>query len=205
MTEAELSTLRENVRSYMDERRYRHTLGVEKEMRRLASLLAPDLLYDAAVAGLLHDITKCLPLEEQLSYCTANGLAVDEDERLAPALLHAKTGAHYAKTHFSDLANHAVCDAILRHTTAHPPLSLLGALLFVADFTEEWRDYPDCVALRELLYSTSLEGDAGMKHFKTVVLKALDLSLSELLEDGRPIAMKTVEARNALLQGKLLF
>ena len=205
MTDATLSMLRESMRSYMDERRYRHTLGVEKEMCKLATFLAPDLLYDAAVAGLLHDVTKRLPLEEQLAYCAENGLDVDEDERLAPALLHAKTGAHYAKTHFADLANHAVCDAILRHTTAHPPLSLLGAMLFVADFTEEGRDYPDCVALRELLYSKSLEGDVGMKHFKAVVLKALDLSLSELLEDERPIALKTVEARNALLQGKLLF
>ena len=48
-------------------------------------------------------------------------------------------------------------------------------------------------------------GEEGLKHFKAVVLKALDLSLEELIEDGRPIAMKTVEARNALLADNLLF
>lgn len=201
----ELSLLRLRVKEYMDERRYAHTLGVEKEMRRLASFMAPDLAHEAAVAGLLHDITKCLSLEKQFAYCAENGIAVDKDERLAPALLHAKTGAHYAKTHFSEYATEAVVDAILRHTTAHPPLSLLGAMLFVADFTEEGRDYPDCVALRTLLYSQSLEGKAGMRHFKTVVLKALDLSLEELIEDGRPIALKTVDARNALIKDDVLF
>lgn len=205
MMEQSLAALRLQVKEHMDARRYAHTLGVEREMHRLSSLLAPHLQYDAAVAGLLHDVTKCLSLKDQLAYCDKNGISVDEDERLAPALLHAKTGAHYAKTYFTHLVNDGVIDAISRHTTAHPPLSLLGAMLFVADFTEEGREYPDCVALRELLYSKDLTGEEGLRHFKTVVLKALDLSLVELIEDGRPIAMKTVEARNALLSGNLLF
>lgn len=205
MTEKDFETLRDTMRSHMGARRYAHTLGVEKEMRRLSARLAPELLEDAAVAGLLHDVTKRLSTDEQLAYCKENGLSVEKDEILAPALLHAKTGAHYAKTHFPSLVNDGVVDAILRHTTAEPPLSLLGAMLFVADFTEEGRDYPDCIALRELLYGESLVGNEGMAHFKRVVLKALDVSISELLEDGRPIALKTVNARNALLAGDLLF
>lgn len=205
MTEKDFEALRDTMRTYMDARRYTHTLGVESEMRRLASSLAPALVEDAAVAGLLHDVTKRLSTEEQLAYCEENGLSVDADELLAPALLHAKTGAHYAKTHFSSFVNEDIADAILRHTTAEPPLSLLGAMLFVADFTEEGRSYPDCVALRSLLYSESLEGDEGMAHFKRVILKALDVSLAELLEDGRPIALKTVKARNALLADRLSF
>ena len=201
MTEREVSALREEVRVLMDEKRYTHTIGVEKEMRRLASVLAPELLFDAAVAGLLHDITKRLSYKEQIAYCEANGLPVDEDELLAPALLHAKTGAHYARTHFSKAINDGVIDAIARHTTAHPPLSLLAAMLFVADFTEEGRDYPDCVALRALLNGKELT----LSHFKAVVRKALDVSLEELVREGRPIALKTVTARNAILADKCLF
>ena len=201
MIEKEISALREEMRSYMDERRYAHTLGVEKEMRRLAAILAPDLVLDAAVAGLLHDVTKCFPLEKQLTYCRENGLAVDEDERLAPALLHAKTGAHYACAHFSSLAGDAVIDAIERHTTAHPPLSLLAAMLFVADFTEEGRTYSDCVALRDFLN----EKELTRARFKEVVIKALDFSLEELVREGRPIALRTVTARNAMLADDCLF
>lgn len=205
MTEKQLDILREDVRAYMDEKRYLHTLGVEKEMRYLASMLAPSLLCEAAAAGLLHDITKCFPYEKQFTYCREAGIPVDEDEMLAPALLHAKTGAHFARTHFGELATDAVIDAIARHTTAHPPLSLLGAMLFVADFTEEGRSYPDCIALRTLLHEKALSGDTGKQHFKDVLLRAVTLSLEELLASGRPIAMKTVIARNALLAKKELF
>lgn len=205
MNEKVLTALREEMQAHMDTRRYRHTLGVEKEMRRLAALLSPALEYRAAVAGLLHDVTKCFSLDEQLAYCRENNIPIDEDERLAPALLHAKTGAHYAKAHFPEMVDDEIRDAISRHTTAHPPLSLLGAMLFVADFTEEGREYPDCVALRDFLYSRALGGDGGMTHFKAVLLRALDLSVAELLEDGRPIALRTVEARNALLTGNILF
>ena len=205
MTEAQISALREEMRAHMDEKRYAHTLGVEKEMRHLAQTLAPALVPYAAVAGLLHDVTKCLKRDEQLAYCQENGLSVDDDERLAPALLHAKTGAHYARTHYPELVTKEIVDAVDRHTTAHPPLSLLAAMLFVADFTEEGRDYPDCVALRNFLYEKELSGATGLAHFKAVVLKALDLSLYELLRDGRPIAWRTVEARNAMLADECLF
>ena len=205
MTEKELVSLREQVRARMNEKRYLHTLGVENEMRYLASALAPSLLENAVIAGLLHDITKAFSREEQIAYCLEKGLSVEEDEELAPALLHAKTGAHFAKVSYPELVTDEIADAILRHTTAKPPLSLLAAMLFVADFTEESRTYPDCVALREYLHGKSLVGEEGMRHFKDVLLRALTLSVEELLRDGRPIALQTVAARNAVLAKKELF
>ena len=201
MSENAISVLREEMRAHMDEKRYLHVLGVEKEMRRLALSLAPELLEEAAVAGLLHDVTKRLSPSEQLEYCRENGLSVDEDERIAPALLHAKTGAHYARMHYPSVVSDTVLDAIERHTTAHPPLSLLAAMLFVADFTEEGRTYADCVSLRSFLN----EKELTREHFKAVVLKALDISLAELLREGRPIALRTVTARNAMLSDACLF
>lgn len=200
-----IEALREEVRGHMSEKRYLHTLGVEKEMRCLAAALDPSLLEDAVIAALLHDVTKCFTKEEQLSYCRENGIEIDDDERLAPALLHAKTGAHYAKNAFPHLVTDAVADAILRHTTAHPPLSLLAAMLFVADFTEEGRDYPDCIALRDRLHTSELHGENALAHFQTVLLAAMDISLLELLREGRPIALRSVEARNAVLSGAILF
>ena len=201
MNEAALEALREDIRSHMDERRFRHTLGVEREMRYLAAALAPESLFEASSAALLHDITKCLPWDEQKEYCARHGLVMDADELIAPALLHAKTGAHYAKENYPAFATDSVTDAILRHTTACPPLSLLSAMLFVADFTEEGREYSDCVALREQLHARPL----SMEHFKTILLRAMDLSLEELIREGRPIALQTVCARNAFLKGELLF
>ena len=201
MNEVTLDALRDAVRSHMDERRYRHTLGVEKEMRYLAEALAPELLFEASAAALLHDITKSLSWDAQKEYCRKNGLPMDADEMLAPALLHAKTGAHYAQREYPAFATSMVVDAISRHTTACPPLSLVAAMLFVADFTEEGRDYPDCIDLRNQLHSKPLT----IEHFKQVLLRAMDLSLEELIRERRPIALQTVEARNSFLKGELLF
>ncbi len=205
MNESMIDTLREDVRAYMKEKRYAHTLGVEREMRYLASSLAPGLLLSAAAAGLLHDITKRLSFEEQIAYCLENGLAIDEDERLSPALLHAKTGAHMARSRFPDYVSDAVFAAIAHHTAAEASLPILSAMLYVADFTEEGRTYPECRELRAFLHKKSLSGDEGMAHFKETLLRALDLSLGELLAEGRPISPKTVAARNAVLTNAMLF
>lgn len=205
MTETELDGLRAAVKEYMTDERYRHTLGVEKEIRFLSASLAPALLPEAAAAALLHDVTKRLNFEEQFAYCEVNGLPIEEDERMAPALLHAKTGAHFARTHFPSVTTEAVADAIARHTTAHMPLSLLGAMLFLADFTEEGRDYPPFVAMREALRTRPLTGEEGMAFFKQTLLDACNHSISGLIIRGRPIALRTVEARNAILTNQLLF
>ena len=82
MKKMALDALRSEIRSHMDERRYRHTLGVEKEMLYMADGLAPELRYEASLAALLHDITKCLSAEEQKAYCQLHGLALFDTQEL---------------------------------------------------------------------------------------------------------------------------
>ena len=48
-------------------------------------------------------------------------------------------------------------------------------------------------------------GDEGIAHFKRVLLAALDASLLALVREGRPVALCTVKARNAVLANNLLF
>ena len=66
ITEKSLSELRERVRPYMNEKRFAHTLGVERECVALGSILLPEKVNDLRAAALLHDITKMLSLEKQL-------------------------------------------------------------------------------------------------------------------------------------------
>lgn len=205
MNDMDVNALREAVRPYMDERRYRHTLGVEREMRWLCTFLAPSLVHKASVAALLHDITKCLSYQEQLSFCEENGISVLPQDLLSPPLLHAKTGVCFAKQHFSDVITEDVAEAIASHTTGASPLSLLGAMLFVADFTEEGRSFPDCVTLRAFLHSRPLDGADGMTHFKEVLLRCLRFTIDELLREGKPIAPATVVTYNTVLARETLF
>ena len=205
MKEIDAAALREAIRPYMDERRYRHTLGVEKEMLWLCASLAPELSAKASAAALLHDITKCLSHEEQISFCKANGIPVLAEDLRSPPLLHAKTGVCFARQHFSYALTEDIMQAIASHTTGASPLSLLSAMLFVADFTEEGRTFPDCVTLRTFLHSRPLDGAEGMTHFKEVLLRCLRFTVDELLREGKPIAIATVISYNAVLAGEELF
>ncbi|MBQ9736265.1 MAG: bis(5'-nucleosyl)-tetraphosphatase (symmetrical) YqeK [Clostridia bacterium] len=205
ITETMLDELRVAVRSHMREERYLHTLGVEKEIRYLAARLAPDLIKEAAAAALLHDVTKFLTLEEQVTYAREKGIALTEDELAAPALVHAKTGAYFAKQYFPDFASDAVCEAIEKHTTLAVPFTLLDAMLFLADFTEEGRTYPECKALRDLLHAKLRTGETDMDRFREVLLAALVCSCTGLLHKKKHIARGSVEAYNALVDGKRFF
>lgn len=205
MNDMDVNALREAIRPYMDERRYRHTLGVEREMRWLCASLSPSLALKASVAALLHDITKCLSYGEQLSFCEENGIPVFPEDLRSPPLLHAKTGVCFAKKHFSGVMTEDVAAAIASHTTGASPLSLLGAMLFVADFTEEGRSFPDCVTLRAFLHSRPLDGADGMTHFKEVLLRCLRFTIDELLREGKLIAPATVVTYNTVLARETLF
>ncbi len=200
ITEEMVSVLREEMASYMNEERYNHTLGVEKEMRHLAGIYLPERVTEAAAAGLLHDVTKALSYEEQLKYAEKNGIFLDDDEIQVPPVIHAKTGAHYVKTHFPQFATDELVHAISVHTLADTGMKVLDMLLFLADFTEENRTYEDCVALRKKLYGEmeSRTEDKDIFLYE-LVADACDASLTDLIEMRRPIAVKTVKARNEAL------
>ncbi len=198
MTTEEVLLLRERVRPYLDENRYRHTLGVEKEIRFLAKLYMPEREEELAAAALLHDITKKMPLDEQIELCRQAG---DQGEAVVPQLLHAQSAVPFIGLHFSEFATPLVLQAVKRHTTGDVGMKMADILLYLADFTEEGRTYADCVSLREMLHE-GLASDScdRLNLIYRVLLRAYDLSIRELVEAERPISVKTVAARNDLLQ-----
>ena len=200
ITETMLDALREELRMKMNPFRYKHTLGVEKEMRAMAALYMPTDVACAAAAGLLHDITKGFSEEEQFAYCENNGIPISDDERISYRILHAKTGAHYVKKHYPQFADQRILRAIARHTTATEDMSTFDIMLYLADFIEEGRAYADCVALRRMYYENIDLRAADKECFlREVFLKALDLSLKELLHENRAVSLETVRARNQML------
>ena len=87
--------------SMVRQKRVAHIRGTEEEAVRLARRWGADQTL-ARRAGILHDCTKYLNLEEQLALCEKYGVALDELERSAVKLLHSKTGACIAKAVFGE-------------------------------------------------------------------------------------------------------
>ena len=177
--------------SYLRAKRVRHVLGVEEEAIRLAGKYGADV-EKARIAALLHDCTKRLSPEEHYALCGKYGVPLDEVERAAPKLLHAKTGAAIARAVFG--ADSEVCDAILYHTTGRANMTVLEKVIYLADYIEPNRGFDGVDALRAAVYE---DIDKGLE-------MGLRMSIVELEERGGPVHRNTREAHEyikARIQG----
>lgn len=138
-------------------RRLAHIRGCEEEAARLARRWGADE-ERMRRAAILHDCTKYLSVQEHLDICAKYGVELCPLERATDKLLHAKSGAALAKYVFG---YDDIYDAILYHTTARAGMSLEEKLLYIADYMEPNRDFPEVEELRRLAY-TDLDGAVAM-------------------------------------------
>ncbi|MBE5782476.1 MAG: nicotinate (nicotinamide) nucleotide adenylyltransferase [Clostridiales bacterium] len=137
------------LKGMMNPRRFKHTLGVRKEAVRLARIHHLPL-QKAALAGLLHDCAKGMPLPVLSQIAREHHLVADEEMLSSGAMLHGPVGAHVARSRFG-IRDEEVLHAIGSHTIGRPGMSLLEICIFVADATEEGReDYDGLAKIREL-------------------------------------------------------
>ena len=161
------------IKSMMSENRYNHCVNVSKEAVKLAKRYGGDE-EKAAVAGILHDITKEIPKEEQLQIMLDGGIILDDIQQNAPKLWHGISGSVYIKKHLR-IDDEDILNAVCYHTTGRAGMSLLEKIIFVADFTSEERTYKGVATMRKKS-KKSLE-DAMLYGFKFTFS---DLSSREL-------------------------
>ncbi len=164
----ELDWLWERTKEYLSERRIPHVKGVWEQAIVLARRWDEDE-YDAAEAGILHDITKNLSYEKQLKLCKKYGIILSNAEKENPALLHAVTGAAMVKEKFG--VPEKIADAIRWHTTGKPGMTRLEKIIYLADYTEPNRDFDGVEDLRVLCFEN--------------LDRAMELGLKMSLEDIR--------------------
>lgn len=170
----------------LTEKRYLHSLAVADEAVRLAEKYGgdPDKAY---LAGLLHDIMKDAPKEEMLQTIERFGIILTDIEKSSPKLWHAIAGACYVQRQL-DIEDPAVVRAIRYHTTARKNMSQLEKILYLADFTSSDRDYPGVDRMRR----------AVDRDMDTAMTEALSFTITDLVDQGRPIHPDTLEAYNQI-------
>ena len=135
------------IKTMMSENRYNHCVNVSKEAVKLAKRYGGDE-EKAAVAGILHDITKEMPKEEQLQIMLDSGIILDDIQKNAPKLWHGISGSVYIKNHLC-IEDEDILNAICYHTTGRAGMSILEKIIFVADFTSEERTYKGVATMRK--------------------------------------------------------
>lgn len=166
-------------------KRIPHVSGVEEEAARLARRWGEDENL-ARRAGILHDCTKYLNLEEQLDLCRRYGVELDGLEQQSVKLLHSKTGACIARDVFGEPDQ--VYWAIYWHTTAKADMTLLEKIIYMADYIEPNRDFDGVERLRELAY----------RDLDQALLLGVETTIQEMKERDLPIHRNTLQAQSWL-------
>jgi nicotinate-nucleotide adenylyltransferase len=197
-----LAALRAEVMNRMTPKRFRHTVAVEEMTVRLCALFCPAETNTMRAAALLHDVTKELSDAEQIALCERFGLSVTEDDRAAPKTFHARTAEALIAAEFPAFADSTVLSAVRWHTTGRRGMTLCERLLYLADYIDDSRTFPSCVLLRRYFWGAEpqkMEERARLALLRDTLLLSFDLTIKDLLDEGRPIAADTTEARNFLL------
>ena len=126
------------IKGRMGEKRYIHSVNVAKQAQKLAKIYA----------GILHDVTKETPFDEQLKIITEGGIILDEIEKSSQKLWHPISGSVYIQKYL-DINDADIINAIRFHTTGRSNMSLLEKIIFVADFTGDERNYDGVDIMRE--------------------------------------------------------
>ena len=153
-----LEELKSVLKSRMNEHRYAHSLNVAERAVFLAEKYGADK-EKAEFAGLIHDICKGIPNEEQLAIIKNAGVELDEDTLKSPALWHSIAGAVYSE-HELCVTDEDVLNAVRYHTSGRGNMSILEKVVYMADLTSSERNYPDAEYTRNLTDYSLDEGIA---------------------------------------------
>ena len=201
ITEEALAALRAAVSKEMVAGRLSHTFAVEEEAKEIAKWYLPQNITEISAASLLHDITKECSPEKQIALCEHYGLALSEAERASPKILHAKTAAAVIADRYPAFASEQILDAVAKHTTGASEMSLFAKILYLSDYTEKTRTFPDCIRLREYFWGKSLElmtEEERIRHLDMTLLLSFEMTLADLATHGLPVAPDTRAAHDAL-------
>ena len=176
-----LEELRPIALSYLKAKRIPHVLGTEQTAKELAERYGANV-EKARFAALLHDATKRLSMEEQLAMCEHYHIELDELEKKALKLLHAKTGAALARDVFG--ADDEIYNAILWHTTGKANMTLLEKVIYLADYIEPNRDFDGVEDLRKVVWE---DLDKGLE-------MGLAMTVEEMEQMGNPVHHNTLQA-----------
>ena len=183
----DLESYQEIIKPFLGEKRFYHSVCVSKSAVDLAKKYGADE-KKAAVAGILHDIMKDTPPDEQLKMMTRYDIVLSDVERRAPKLWHSMLGAAYLE-HELNITDREILDAVRYHTTGRANMAPLEKVIFIADFISADRDYPGVDNMRRAA-NVSLE---------EAMVEGMTFSIKDLASSYRPIHPDTISAYNQVV------
>lgn len=200
--ERELNNLRARVAKILSEKRFSHSLGVERAAIEIGKHCIPDKLYELSAAALLHDIAKEMPKEEQILTMKKSGCELSSEDYASTALYHAFCAPAVIKKDFPEFEIDEILSSAFLHTSGGASMSDFDEIIFVADFVEDTRSYDACKAIRKKLFEdldAAITIDEKMRILHLSVIAIIDFTLKYLEEKGKPVNSRILMAKRAVL------
>ena len=190
----DIESLKKHISGLMNEERFRHSIGVMELAAELAGIYGIDE-KKAAVTGLVHDVAKQLPENEQYSLLEKAYAGKEPDEIVFnnKALWHGPAGAVYVKEVFG--MDDEIFGAVFYHTIGKENMSLIEKIIFLADCIEVNRDneFDWAFGTREI----------ARKDLDEAILIVVNKSLKSIIDRKLIIHPGSVMLRNELLRTKV--
>ena len=183
-----IDIIKEELKQILSEKRYIHSIGVMEMAMELAQIYNIDI-ETAQIAGLLHDNAKEMTDDEMLQYVKENNIQISETEKNSVKLLHGKISADIAKKKYG--VSEEIAKAIEYHTTTNPNMDTLAKIIYVSDKIELNR--------KTEKYDIEAERKLAKEDLDKAMLLIINDVTKYLIEQGKLIAIESIETRNKLL------
>lgn len=144
-----IENIKDDLRNKLSEYRYKHSLRVAEEAKRLAKYYGVNE-ENTYIAGLLHDIAKEYDYDMNKywinKYKLDNALLNEDNINIC----HAEIGSIVVKELYG--CNEEICNAIRYHNVGNINMTMLDKIIFVADKIESGKDYFGIDEERKLAY-----------------------------------------------------
>lgn len=168
----------------LSQKRYTHSVNVAEECRKLAKHYGEDA-EKAYFAGLIHDICKEMPDDEQKKLVLESGFAVCREELETRSLWHAVAGAYFIKSNFG-IEDIDIINSVRFHTVGRAGMTRLEEIVYLGDLISADRDYKDVDKMRKLAYSD----------LNSAMLEGFAFSVKSVVKKGGLVPLCTAEGYN---------
>lgn len=142
------------LRDRLSPERMAHSVFTAEYLSSFAPALGVDH-GESLRAGLFHDLYRDQGPEALWKEARKYRIIISDTQLQEGLLLHGPVAAEWCRRELD--VSEAVYEAIYWHTTGRPGLGLLGQALFVADFAEPSRAFPEAEKARRLLHQEGFE------------------------------------------------
>ena len=174
----------QEVKRHLTDKRFFHSQCVAAEAARLAQRYGADV-EKARLAGILHDIMKDTPPEQQLKILRDSGIILTKTQSRNRKLWHSLAGAAYLRDKLG-VEDEEILSAVRCHTSGKGDMTLLEKVLFVADYISADRDYPGVEDMR-------LAADRSLEE---AMVEGIRFTVNELMEQRLMVAAESIQAYN---------